>query len=180
MTRHVPDESLPDLAFGLGSDAERAHASACNACGSRLAEVRSAIEVARRVDVPEPSPLYWEAMRRGVGRRIEAEPRARSGWAWLAPLAAAAAVVAVAVLTTGRTEAPSPAAPVPRLQAWSALPAAEDDLSLAVLEGFAAEGDGLAALEEGRGLGPFLASLSDEDDQALAESLRGEAKGGES
>jgi hypothetical protein len=178
MTRHVPDESLPDLALGLGSDAERAHAAACGACASRLEEVRSALQAARRVDVPDPSPLYWEAMRRSVGRRIEAEPAARTGWAWLAPLAAAAAV-AVAVLTTGRTEAPSPA-PAPRLQAWSALPAAEDDSSLAVLEGLAAEGEGLAALDEGGGLGTFLASLSDEDSQALAESLRGEAKGGES
>ena len=179
MTRHLPDESLPDLAFGRGSEADRAHAGACGACGSRLAEVRSALEIARRADVPEPSPLYWDAMRRSVGRRIGEEPRRRPGWAWLAPLAAAAALVAAMMLTTGRTHAPS-ATPEPGLPAWSALPKAEDDPSLVVLEGFAADDDELAALDEGGGVGPFLASLSDEDDQALADSLRGDRKGGES
>jgi hypothetical protein len=70
--------------------------------------------------------------------------------------------------------------PAPGLPAWSALPEAEDDPSLAVLEGLAAGGDGLAELDEGAGVGPFLASLSDEDDRALAESLRAGGKGGES
>jgi len=179
MTRHVPDESLPDLAEGGGSEADRAHAGACGPCASRLAEVRAALDLARRADVPEPSPLYWDAMRRSVGRRIGEEPRRRPGWAWLAPLAAAAALVAVVVLTSGRAHAPW-ATPVPGLPAWSALPDAEDDPSLAVLEGFAAGDDDLAALDEGDGVGPFLASLSDEDYRALAESLRGAGKGGES
>ena len=178
MTRHVTDESLPDLAEGLGSEADLAHAAGCATCASRLAEVRSALSAARRADVPEPSPLYWEAMRRSVGRRIGEEPRRRPGWAWLAPLAAAGALVAAIVLTTGRAQAPS-ATPAPGLPAWSALPDAQDDPSLPVLEGFAAEDADLSALDEGSGVGPFLASLSDEDDRALADSLRG-GKGGES
>jgi hypothetical protein len=180
MTRHVADESLPDLASGLGSDAERSHAAACPACASRVAGVRSALQAARSVEVPEPSPLYWEAMRRSVGRRIDDEPRARASWAWLASLAGAAAVVAVVVLDTGRTRTPSSATPAPRLAAWSALPAAEDDPSLVVLEGFASEEAGLAALDDARDLGTFLAGLTDEDDKTLADSLRGDAKGGES
>jgi hypothetical protein len=49
-----------------------------------------------------------------------------------------------------------------------------------VLEGFAAGDDSLDALDEGAGVSPFLASLSDEDYEALAESLRGAGKGGES
>jgi hypothetical protein len=179
MTRHVPDESLPDLAEGHGSEADRAHAAACASCASRLADVRSALGLARRADVPEPSPLYWEAMRRSVGRRIGEEPRRGPRWAWLAPLAAAAALVAVMVLTTGRTQAPS-ATPAPRLPAWSALPDADDDASLVVLEGFAAEDGALATVDEGGGVGAFLASLSDEDDRALADSLRGGGKGGDS
>jgi len=179
MTRHVPDESLPDLAEGRGPDADRAHARVCAPCASRVAEARSALELARRAEVPEPSPLYWDAMRRSVGRRIGEERRPRPIWAWLAPAAAAAALVATFLLTTGRTQAP-PASPAPALPAWSALPEAEDDTSLAVLEGLAAGGDGLAELDEGVGVGPFLASLSDEDDRALAESLRAGGKGGES
>ena len=179
MTRHVPDESLPDLAGGRGSEADRAHAGECAPCASRLAEVRSALDLARRADVPEPSPLYWDAMRRSVGRRIGEEPRERPRWAWLAPLAATAALVAAVALTTGRGHAPS-VMPEPGLPAWSALPEAEDDPSLVVLEGLVAGGDGLGALDEGGGVGPFLASLSDEDYRALAESLRDAGKGGES
>jgi hypothetical protein len=66
------------------------------------------------------------------------------------------------------------------LPAWSALPEAEDDPSLLVLEGLAAGDGGLGALDEGGGVGPFLASLSDEDDRALADTLRGTGQGGES
>ncbi len=180
MTRHLPDESLPDCAFGRGSEAERAHTAACASCASRVAEVRSALDLARRVEVPEPPPLYWDAMRRSVGRRIGEEPRGRPRWAWLAPLAAAAALVAAVVLTTGRGHPPETTAPAPGLPAWSALPAADQDPSLVVMEGFEGEDGALANLDEGAGLGPFLASLSDEDYQALAESLRSAGKGGES
>jgi hypothetical protein len=179
MTRHVPDESLPDLAEGGGSDSDRAHAAACAKCSARVEETRGAFALARRADVPEPSPLYWEAMRRSVGRRLAEEPHRAPRWAWLAPVAAAAGVVAVVVLTTGRTQAPS--APAERtLAAWSALPPAEDDASLEVLEGLAVADADLADLDEGRGVGAFLAGLSDEDDRALADSLRSSGRGGES
>jgi hypothetical protein len=48
------------------------------------------------------------------------------------------------------------------------------------MEGFAAEDDTLASVDEGAGVAPFLASLSDEDYRALAASLRSAGKGGES
>lgn len=180
MTRHVSDESLPDLAEGGGSEADRGHAAACGACAARLEEARAALALARRAEVPEPSPLYWEAMRRNVGRRIGEEPRRAPRWAWIAPVAAAAtAVVAVVILTTGRTHAPS-VPPERTLAAWSALPPAEDDASLEVLEGLAVADADLAELDEGRGVGAFLAGLSDEDDRALADSLRRAGQGGES
>ncbi len=180
MTRHVSDESLPDLAEGGGSDEDRAHAAGCGACTARVEETRAVLALARRADVPEPPPLYWEAMRRNVGRRLAEEPRRAPRWAWLTPVAAAAAaVVAVVVLTTGRTHAPS-APPERTLAAWSALPPAEDDASLEVLEGLAVADADLAELDEGRGVGAFLAGLSDEDDRALADSLRSARQGGES
>jgi len=179
MTRHVSNESLPDLAEGGGSDADRAHAAACGPCRARVAQVQAALALARRPDVPEPPPLFWEAMRRSVGRRIAEEPRRAPRWAWLTPLAAAAAVVAVVALTTGRTHAPS-AGPGAALPAWSALPPAEDDASLDVLEGLVVADGDLGELDEGRGVGAFLAGLSDEEYRALADSLRGAGQGGES
>ncbi len=181
MTRHIPDESLPEMAEGRAPEAERAHAAACASCASRLAELRSALDLARRVEVPEPPPLYWEAMRRSVGRRIGDERRARPRWVWVAPLAAAAALVVAVMLTSGRGHSPSTTpAPPPRLPAWSALPDADQDPSLVVLEGFATQDDALANVDEGGGVGPFLAGLSDEDSQVLAASLRSAVKGGAS
>jgi hypothetical protein len=179
MTRHVPDDSLADLADGLGSDAEHAHVGSCAPCAARVAEARAALDLLRRAGVPEPSPLYWEAMRRNVGRRIAEEPRRTPLWAWLAPLAATAAAVAVVVLGTGRTREPSEG-PGPLLTAWSALPPAEDDPSLEVLEGLAlADGD-LGELDTGRGVGALLVALSEDDYRVLAESLRAAGQGGES
>jgi hypothetical protein len=177
MTRHVSDEQVPDLADDLGSETDRAHVTTCAACAGRVEEARGVLALARRAEVPDPSPLYWEEMRRSVGRRI-GEGRRGSWPAWLSALAAtAAAVVAAVALTVGRPPASSPL-PEPSLPAWSALPPAEDDASLDVLEGFAMADGGLGVIDEGRGVGVFLAGLSEEDDQALAESLRGQ--GGES
>jgi len=180
MTRHPSDESLLDLAEGDGTAAGRAHVGACAACAARVEAARAGLALARRADIPEPSPLYWEAMRRNVGRRIAQEPR-RLWSAWLAPLAATAAVaVAAAALTIGRVPAPPRPAVEPPLPAWSALPPAEDDASLAVIEGLATAEGGLSAMDEGRGVGAFLAGLSEEDSRALAESLRGASEGGRS
>ena len=74
------------------------------------------------------------------------------------------------------TAAPMPS---PSLPAWSPLPAAEDDEGLQVLEGLAAAGRDAGDWDEPSGLAPYLASLTDEESRALAESLRGR-KGGES
>ena len=179
MTRHVSDESLADLAEGGGAEADRVHAAGCGRCAARVDEARAGLALARRADVPEPSPLYWEAMRRNVGRRIAEGPHGAQRWSWLVPVASAVVAVAVVVFTTGRTHAPT--APPPRtLPAWSALPAAADDVSFEVLEGLAVADPELEKLDEGRGVTAFIADLSDEDYRALADSLRGAGQGGES
>ena len=179
MSRHLSDESLLRLAQGGDADGERAHVLACARCAGQVEEARAGLDLARRADVPEPSPLYWEAMRLRIERRIAEEPRRSPGWAWLAPVLATAAAVAVVALTTGRAHAPA-ALPGPTLPAWSALPPAEDDASLAVLEGLAVADGDLGTLDEGRGVSAFLAGLSDEEYRALADSLREAGKGGES
>jgi len=170
MSGHVSDERLMDLLEGGGGRSEREHARACGACAARLGEARSGLELARAAEVPEPSSLYWQAMRRGVGKRIAEEPRRTAWWSWLIPLAAAAAVV---VYLSPRPEV----APAPPLPAWSALPPAEEDPGQAVLEGLAVADGGLGAWDEGRGLGAFVAGLSDEESNALVEAL-GDPGGG--
>jgi hypothetical protein len=159
---------------------DQAHVDACSTCASQLDEARAGLALALRAEVPEPSPLYWESLRRSVGRRIADEPRRGQRWRWLLPLATATAVAALA-LSVGHAPR-HPATPVTRagvVPAWSALPPAERDEALTVLEGLAVADTSLASWDEGRGLGSFLAGLTDEESQALAESLRREGQEGD-
>jgi hypothetical protein len=50
----------------------------------------------------------------------------------------------------------------------------DDDVSLDVLEGLAVARGDLGPLDEGQGVGAFVAALSEDDVRALAESLRGQ------
>jgi len=177
MTAHVSDDVLLDLALGEGAASERAHAGSCEACARRVEEARSAVALAQRAEVPEPSPLYWQALRRGVGQRIAEDGQKARRFAILAPLAAAAALTAVLVAAPGlfkksRVE--------PGLAAWSALPAEDEDDDLRVLEGMALSGNDLAEWDRTEGLGVYLANLTDDESQVLAEGLRAHGQGGKS
>ena len=169
MRAHLSDQTMTDLLEGGGSPADWAHVASCPDCRDRLDAARSGLEMASSAEVPEPPGLYWEALRRNVSRRIAEEPPRRSWWGWLVPVAAASAAMVVIVLFLGG-RSPSPSSSAPLLPAWSALPPVEDDEGLAVVSGLAGDQD--LEWEEGRGLGAFVASLSDEESEALVAALR--------
>jgi hypothetical protein len=170
MRAHPSDETMTDLLEGGGTPAEWSHVAACTACRARLDEARVAVELARGAEVPEPPGLYWEALRRNVSRRIAQEPQApRLAWSWLAAAAAAAGALVVAAALV--THPPAPGSAGRELPAWSALPPVEEDVDLLVVSGFAVAEEGMAEWDEGRGLGAFVASLSDEESEALVEAL---------
>jgi len=174
MSAHLSDQTMTDVLEKGGSPAEWAHVASCPACRSRLEDARGALQLASMAEVPEPPGLYWEALRRNVSRRVAEEPSRRPRWGWLLPMAAAtAAVVVIAVFLGGQPPVPS----VPLLPAWSALPPVEDDAGLTVVSGFT-EGE-LAEWDEGRGLGAFVAGLSDEESEALVAALGVERPEGE-
>jgi hypothetical protein len=177
MTLHVSDDALLDLALGEGTTSERAHAGSCEACARRVEETRSAIELAQGAEVPEPEPIYWQALRRGVRKRIAEDGRRTRRFAIFVPLAAAAALTAVLVARPGvvqqnRVE--------PGLAAWSALPVENEDDGLRVLEGIALSSNDLAEWDRAEGLGAYLANLTDDESRVLAETLREQGQGGES
>jgi hypothetical protein len=178
MTGHVSDRTMTDLLEAEGTPEQQAHLASCAACRSRLENARAALELASKADVPEPPGLYWEALRRNVSRRIAEEPGRRTRWGWLAPLAAASAAVVVLAVWMGERP-PAPEGMAPTLPAWSALPPVEEDDDLAVVSVFATEEDALANWEEGRGLGAFVAALSDEESDALVSALSAEQREGE-
>ncbi len=178
MRAHPTEERLLDLALGDGSPEARGHLTECAACAARVEEARTVAEFATEVDVPEPPEPFWAEFRRDLRRRIAEEERPPAAWRrWLLPLAAVPVALVVAVVVyrppSGR-EAPqarSVASAVPErpLPAWTALPPAEEDADLPVLEGLAASG--VVDWDEGRGLGAYLAGLSDEDSALLATAL---------
>jgi hypothetical protein len=171
---HLSDESVIELSTGEGDASDLAHAAACAACARRVEVCRDALALLQRADVPEPSPLYWEALRSGVRQRIADDKRRVLAWTLLLPLAAAAALVFV--LWSGGAK--PPAAIAPALPAWSALPVAEEDDGLRVLEGLALTAAADTDWDEPEGLSAYVADLTDEDSRTLAETLRGQ--GGES
>jgi hypothetical protein len=167
MARHVTDETLLDLLEGTADAESRRHAEACAACAERVAEARGGRELAREAEVPEPSPLYWEAFRRTVGRRIESESAGRSWrWAWL-PVAATAAAVLLTVPAQRHSFSS-----VPVLPAWSALPPADQDAGLTVLEGLDIADADLSAVDGERDVVESLADLSDDESRAFQDALR--------
>ncbi len=185
MSGHPKEEELMDLAEDGGSAELREHAAGCVSCAGRVAELRELLSELPQADVPEPPPLYWEAFRRNVSRRI-AEERPRPAWrGWLVPLAALAATAGVAILAQrpvvthapSRTTASVARASAP-LPAWSALPPAEEDEAMPVLEGLAVGGSDLGEWYEGRGLGPFLAGLTEDETAAVPRTLQAADEGG--
>ncbi len=173
MSHHPDPEVLVELAAG-GTGEARRHLDTCAACAERVSELRETLAVATRADVPEPPEAYWEAFRRNVDRRMYVDRRRPLRWLWLAPAAVAAAAVAFAVLPVRHAGRPDPPAlpAVAAVPSWSALPPIEDDAGVPVLEAVVATDENATALEQGRGLGAFLGSLSDEESRELALALQ--------
>lgn len=174
MARHLSDEALLE-ALEENTPAI-AHLDSCAECAGRLAEAAAGLGLARDAQMPEPSPLYWEAFRHQVGRRIETDGGGRSGswrWAWM-PLVAAAAVAIVVAVPLWKAP---PAPPAPILPAWSALPPADQDDGLAVLEGVDLADADLPAVADERGVAESLADLSDDEAHAVEAALRPRPEG---
>jgi hypothetical protein len=102
---HLSESEFVDLAeneAGL-SQARAAHVETCASCREQLDMVRSMLHESRSVDVPEPSPLFWDHMSMRVREGIAAESApVRSGWNWIGlrgfvPAAAVAALIVAVV-----------------------------------------------------------------------------------
>lgn len=177
MRGHLTDEMLIDALDGAAGPLR--HARECDECRRRLDALREALEQAREAEVPEPSPVYWQAFRAQVGRRIGTGPRTGLRFAFWPVLAAAAAVlVAASGLVTGlrgplsETGVAAVSAP-----AWSALPPESEDASVPVLEGALASLAEDSMVAECRNLTLCLAELTVEEQRSLAEAVRRDLAG---
>jgi hypothetical protein len=118
VTSHFNAEELIAAIDGDLSPAQHAHLDECQACRSAVTETRQALDAARfDMDVPEPSPLFWDHLSSRVreATRGEGAPRRESWWlaAWkplLAGAFAATLVWAVGVRPDFLRRAPADAA----------------------------------------------------------------------
>jgi hypothetical protein len=171
MPSHLASENLMGVLDGTVSAPERDHVASCATCRALLEEARAGLALAEDGDVPEPSPLYWESLRRQVGRRIETHQRRT--WAFrLLPLFAAAAAL-VLVLPSLRVAPPPTPAPAPALPAWSPLPPADEDPGLQVLSALAVSTPDLA-LGDCTGVTECASELSEDESGELLQALRDE------
>ncbi len=168
--QHLTPEEVVDLADG-GEDAALSHLASCDACRRQVAELRQTMMSVADVEVPEPSPLFWDHFSARVGSAVATEQIASASvgairWAsWRFALASAACATVVLVVAVTLRLGTSPAvpgisAPASILVGAGAPPddgvAFDDDPALTALADLISELDWNAAFEAG--LGPLVGS----------------------
>ena len=116
---HLNPEELVDIAEGTRPESAAAHLAACDVCRTQLRDLRAMLSAAQEVEVPEPSPLFWDHLSSRVREAVATEAVPRRSWLdvarWsrgvLDPMLAVAAVgLLLAVIIPGM-RAPAPAFP---------------------------------------------------------------------
>jgi len=103
MTTHLSESELVDLVEDALEARRAVHVESCAACREQVEACRAMLRDTAAIEVPEPSPLFWEHFSARVRSAIEAGPaERRSGRAWfglrgLGSLAAAVAVIIAVV-----------------------------------------------------------------------------------
>ena len=196
---HLSAEELIDLAEGVRGDESAPHLDACAACGDELAGLRATLAAASAMEVPEPSPRFWEELSERVRHAVEAEGRPRPRW-WTLPVPAwrvvlplgAAAALAVALVGTLRPRVSEPPAvagsgtPAPAVVEAAADPiaaSAADETSIGLMAGLAEEWDWDFAAEAGLivpggAVDSFVSDLSNDERIELRRLLQEELSRG--
>lgn len=98
--RHLTaDELLDVVEHPLGESPHGSHLESCEACRAQAAQLTAILRATQHVEVPEPSPLFWEKLSDRVHVAIAAEPSEVQRlprwlhWPVLVPLGALALVV---------------------------------------------------------------------------------------
>lgn len=113
---HLTSDEMIDAVEGNLDRSRRAHLAGCAECAREVESLAAVLKETQAVDVPEPSPLFWDHFSARVRGAVAAEPVSGGGWRdllrWhvVIPYAAMAMVV-LAVLVT-RTASVRPEAPI--------------------------------------------------------------------
>jgi hypothetical protein len=115
---HLTEVDFVDLAEGTRAESSAPHLASCERCRQQLLEMRRLMAAASAVEVPEPSPLFWDHLSHRVSEAVAAERDMPRRW-WhdatpLRRLLIPASVVAVAaiLIVSVLTRVPAPQTPV--------------------------------------------------------------------
>jgi len=187
---HLNTEELVDIAEGTRLEASMPHLAACEPCRAQLRDLRAMMSSAQEVEVPEPSPLFWDHLSSRVHDAVvdvRLEPSrftfVASRWFQTGVVVAAGVLLAVAVNLRAPAPAPLPAPPSMAIAEVS-VPAellsdvATDDASLTLVASLTDQVDLETAREAGlapRGSADHAVThLSDGELRELGRLLREE------
>src|SRR5262245_56930878 len=71
---HPNAAELLDLADGRDREKWALHLEGCDVCRRQVADLADTMRAARAVNVPEPSPLFWEHLSARVRASVPDEP----------------------------------------------------------------------------------------------------------
>jgi len=104
MTRHLRDTEFADFAEGTLAAPRAAHLEMCAECQAHAKQVAVALRDVSAIEMPEPSPLFWDHFSARVREQVAHERHERAAW-WatvgvraLIPLVAALAVIIVVLV----------------------------------------------------------------------------------
>jgi hypothetical protein len=199
--RHLTTEQLIDLAEGVRPESSAPHLRSCETCRDKLLELRTTLFAAGSVNVPQPSPLFWDHFSARVHDAVEAEgatgTSAIGRWSWLSvsPIRVGTfAVVVLALVIAIRGGRPGVPVPQPAgataavgessgdVSPGGALPSGlmvADDPSLSLVADLAADMDWDTASEAGFTThvgvdNDAVTDLTDSERRVLNQLLKGE------
>lgn len=106
MTQHLCEDECVAAADGSLVAERTSHLDTCSACRQAVEHARILLASVAALDVPEPSPLFWDDLLRDVRRATVAPAPAEGarGWAAWFSLVATAATVVLAVWVVRQPE----------------------------------------------------------------------------
>jgi hypothetical protein len=133
VTHHLSSQELVDALSGqFVSTRHQRHFETCDRCRSQVADLRGVMaRVGAGVDVPEPSPLFWDHFSQRVRAATPEIPPVRQAW-WSSgwrPIVGVAAVLVALLMAVAVRHNPLPAGSVVATDALPipAAPATEDE-----------------------------------------------------
>jgi hypothetical protein len=114
--KHLSESEFVEVAEGAVKAAWAGHLETCERCRQQADAVRKTLLDAKALEVPEPSPLFWDHLSARVRRAVTEEPTPETFW-WRRPAIAvgwaSALALLVAITMSQRPDPSQSIAPMP-------------------------------------------------------------------